>query len=342
MSYQADYKRVYAAVMEVFETYGIKTLPVSPRQIISQINRHSLYRMRLCPYSRAIVGTDCTVEEFQEYLGSDLGAYIRKDNRIIIYYNDTLDNQGLDRFTIAHELGHHFLNHSRLLSRDTLLRGMSDTEYCEIEKEANCFARNLLAPVYLMNSIGIAPEDTGKISAIFGLSHQAAYIRYLHFRADLAQCSPFGERLMRERFHDVLGMYRKIVQEPQTMVCSNCNTPVREQGAAYCSICGSDTFTSYRGGALLRYGVIETDGEGRALLCPVCGNHHLSGFYCNLCGSPIVNACCGNIGKYPFRPHSGALCDTVLPGNARYCHHCGRESVFFQEGYLEEWNKKQK
>ncbi|WP_423828267.1 ImmA/IrrE family metallo-endopeptidase [Sporotomaculum syntrophicum] len=50
------------------------------------------------------------IPEICDYFESDLGAcaYNRDQEKYVIYYNDTKNNRGLKRFTVAHELGHIF------------------------------------------------------------------------------------------------------------------------------------------------------------------------------------------------------------------------------------------
>ena len=78
------------------------TIPISPEEIINKT-----HNLKLCSYSKAIANNNCTIEEWIDYLGSNLGAYVCNKSRtkFVIYYNDTKNNRGLDRFTIAHELG---------------------------------------------------------------------------------------------------------------------------------------------------------------------------------------------------------------------------------------------
>ena len=75
------------------------------------------------------------------------GAYANDGKRPVISYNlgDTPNRQ---RFTIAHELGHHFLQHGpRFRDTSATLAGGS---YDPIEVAANRFAAELLMPAYAM------------------------------------------------------------------------------------------------------------------------------------------------------------------------------------------------
>lgn len=65
--------------------------------------------------------------------------------KFIVLFNDWKDDV-IIRFTLAHEIGHIVLNHKM------------DTEAAN--KEANCFARNLLCPVYIRNLLEVQTVES--------------------------------------------------------------------------------------------------------------------------------------------------------------------------------------
>lgn len=69
----------------------------------------------------------------------------RKTDSRIILYNEEMPLHCI-RFTIAHEIAHKVLCHSE-----------EETEW--EEKEANCFARNLLCPLPISDALGLQTED---------------------------------------------------------------------------------------------------------------------------------------------------------------------------------------
>ena len=87
----------------------------------------------------------------------------------------------------------------------------------------------------------------------------------------------------------------------------------------------------------MRYPAIRLNENGKALVCPHCENEELTpGNFCIICGSNIVNCCTDS----PDRSVPSVMvkgCGSVLPGNARYCSHCGNESAFYQKGWLSDW-----
>lgn len=112
-------------------------------------------------------------------------AYDHKKERYVIYYNDTKKNEGLTRFTIAHELGHIFLEHHKRADTDIMLRkGISASVYKAFENGANCFARNFLSPQPLVPLVTDITQDYSidEIKEAFNISHDAAITRRKLFK----------------------------------------------------------------------------------------------------------------------------------------------------------------
>jgi len=74
-------------------------------------------------------------------------------------------NVAVDRFTLAHELGHLLLRHKSASSRK---------EY--EEEQANIFAARLLAPMIIIREHD--PSSAAELSDIFGMSASSANIRF--------------------------------------------------------------------------------------------------------------------------------------------------------------------
>lgn len=86
---------------------------------------------------------------------STLGKIIFDEPRIIVYINQKERNVGRERFTLAHELAHHFLRHGRYLKNETCDDGDFDLrsgtrlaarELRRLEFQANYFASAMLMP----------------------------------------------------------------------------------------------------------------------------------------------------------------------------------------------------
>ena len=85
-----------------------------------------------------------------------------------IVYRDDLAGSGRLRFALAHELGHLFMNHYRDYP-DRMFSGMSSDRF--LEEEADAFARNLLAPVPLVDVIRYNRPRQAR-AEVFGFSRR--------------------------------------------------------------------------------------------------------------------------------------------------------------------------
>ena len=96
-----------------------------------------------------------TFDDFCAIAPSNHGYSIKKpeSNKVLILFNDKQDDS-IIRFTLAHELGHCVLNHN----------SANDIE----DKEANCFARNILCPIPVVKELKILSAED--YSNIFGVS----------------------------------------------------------------------------------------------------------------------------------------------------------------------------
>lgn len=106
------------------------------------------------------------------------GMYTNEGGQPTIYFN-VLDSANRQRFTIAHELGHHVLhnNHGKRF-RDTSAALQGGT-YDPVEVQANRFAAELLMPDYAVHALivdnGVASIE--RLAQSFGVSEKAMQIR---------------------------------------------------------------------------------------------------------------------------------------------------------------------
>lgn len=85
---------------------------------------------------------------------------------------------------------------------------------------------------------------------------------------------------------------------------------------------------------------IAMDENGRAKVCPVCGNEQFSedADFCRICGFAVYNLCEGvkiydDFGNYEaIEQHKNA-------GNARFCEKCGQPTHFFIAKILKPFNE---
>ena len=88
---------------------------------------------------------------------ADAKTMLRGETYLTVY-DDTVLSEGRIRWTLAHEIGHICLGHILILPRhETTGRStLTEAQYEILEKEADCFAVNLLAPMTIMRRLDTA------------------------------------------------------------------------------------------------------------------------------------------------------------------------------------------
>jgi len=120
------------------------------------------------------------------------GCLCSAGNQFSIFYNDSIASGGFRRFTVAHELGHYFLDgHYKHIFADGKSRHVSEVSYSSddpFEREADAFAAALLMPPMLFKSACV--RLTAGFTAIETLSEKcvtsltATAIRYADLSDD--------------------------------------------------------------------------------------------------------------------------------------------------------------
>lgn len=153
-----NYNKATNLAYQVLLFYGLHTLPIDLEYLIKRLPAN----VRIKSYSDLATLSQQTYADLLPKLPSEKGffAYQWINANYLIYYNDLRDNHSI-RFTIAHELGHYFLDHI--------------IENTETDKEANCFARNLLSPYPVIASAQLITAES--ISACCNISDFAAQVR---------------------------------------------------------------------------------------------------------------------------------------------------------------------
>ncbi len=101
---------------------------------------------------------------------NQIGLSFKQADKWYIVYDDSVSTERA-RFTIAHELGHIFLGHELLLSRNTIYNKEKPAE----ETEADIFASRLLSPACVLWALDLHNAD--EISKICNISYEAASYR---------------------------------------------------------------------------------------------------------------------------------------------------------------------
>lgn len=143
-------------------------------------------------YSRQLYPDDPITEVAGDALpGFDGALYRAPDGKKgwYIIYNSAVSSKGRINFTLAHELGHYLIHRSQFpegleCGPQDMLRW--DSEYRQIEQQANDFATTLLMPLddYRRQIDAKAKptlEDIGACAARYNVSLMAATLRWLQY-----------------------------------------------------------------------------------------------------------------------------------------------------------------
>lgn len=124
--------------------------------------------------------------------------------RNTIFYNDACSLQ-CQRFTLAHELGHHLLhNRSRLYKRDPAAQGDP------VEAAANILASRILAPSFVLWELGLTdrPEEIARLCDISLSSARRRARRLESLRQGGSYRPTPQERALREQFDAYICRHR--------------------------------------------------------------------------------------------------------------------------------------
>ena len=174
-----NYKKAVHAAYETLRKHRITDFPIN---IFELMNRHDdLIVMSYQDFSKRF---GLSMSEVIEMCCSDEGciSYEPRIKKYIILFNDDVSKSlARVRFTLCHEYGHYILKHAKITDRFLLSRySITDEEDDILETEANIFARELLAPTFLVNLI--EPLNAHFISNYFFISEQASeyIINHIH------------------------------------------------------------------------------------------------------------------------------------------------------------------
>jgi len=144
----------------------------------------------------------------------------------IVYRDDTADAERL-RFALCHELGHLFMNHYRDFP-EQMAGGR--TEDSGLEAEADAFARNLLAPVPIVDIIRYNRPRQAR-SSVFGLT-RGAWVSRLDAMAEDRAC-------MDEEMANILVfLFQDYLLGRKCAVCGH--TFIDREQADRCPLCGAE------------------------------------------------------------------------------------------------------
>lgn len=302
----ARYNNVVAEAYDFVEK-NIKIFPIDIINIIRKFN------WGLITYEQMAINNNCKIEDICECLGTD-GYSIYNGKNYTIAYNNTIKSQGRINFTLAHEIGHIILNHHKDFEvTEVLGDNFSKEEYKILENEANCFARNILAPSPLVNKLSFFNKIID-IDTTFNITYPAMLTRLNLLKNDLYYLT--DEKIL--NMQNIFQRYN---------YCRNCKRKHMPTNYQYCINCGSNKLVEGAGFMIYKT-KIELDNHKKAKKCPKCDNEEiLEGNYCKICGLELFNKCTNIIDA----------CKEISDANARYCHRCGGKTLFYKELILKDY-----
>ena len=291
----------------VFKAYefiqnNITDFPVNLFELIKK------FKWGLLTYEELALKQNCTIHDVIEVLGKD-GYSIYNGKNYTIVYNNKINSKGRINFTLAHEIGHIILGHHKDFDVTSVLKdNFTKEEYKVLENEANCFARNILAPAPLVQCLNTY-EFYFKLSKIFNLSPNASNTRRTFYKNDLYYLNDQKIDQMQLRYK-------------RYNICKKCSAIISSTTDSYCSKCGNNNFLLGDVFTMKEYKGINIDETHE---CPRCENYDLQSedLYCKICGLKLKNECIS--------------CHMELDSSARYCTQCGCITNYFQAGLLKDW-----
>ncbi len=358
--FKPDYDKAEDLAYRVIEESNIKDLPINLKLIIKKNSN-----LKLKGYKKFAKELELSQEEVIKTTSSEDGClwYYKNTDEYLLLYNDYQSNSRRIRFTIAHELGHYFLQHHKKKNIHLLTRAsLNEIQDDKIEKEANFFAKRLLAPLPIIDLFldRFQKVTTNLIRDSFDVSYTVA--KYVI--NDLKKQSQYGHN---KHPHKIKSNFEEGVHEKSHFfICSTCQS-LKYSNHTTCHICGMSDFNNYlkriewvdsyitlvssairKEVKYMIYKPIELDENFRALKCPICDNEQIETTqkHCHICDTYLSNECSGisldNFHKsnclYTVREVIANSCGNQLLGNARFCS-CGKISTFFLEGILKDWEQ---
>ncbi len=330
---------------------GYDSFPISPKDVLNELSDYVL----CMSWSEA--KTILKIEDplHLKELNAD-GRVLRVENqgRYIIVYDDTINDDHHNSWTIIHEIGHILLGHLTDFEIQELNRGgLTKQEYETLEKEAHYFAAELLMPTVVMRNYSFSIEQ---IALLFNVSRKAA--KKKHKRVYEASYYPekytsldddvirnFSKFLITNMdgtiysgIYDDHGLPRGTEYTIACRKCKSCYSYIIDEHAVFCPFCGNQigfdnksqdlrTRNIKRRKLIIKPGVnhirffcvdnvLRTNASvQKAIICPVCLNHQIS---------ENAEHCqiCGNALM------NRCLEDGVLSDySGNFCPTCGREAT---------------
>ena len=286
---------------ELYRTFGLKnnTCPVDCVKLLN-----SLKNMPFMQFTYTCLNLPSKYDAITQYYPKE-DVYIMLINKNKVTYPFKTSKDRRLNFTIAHELGHIFLEHLLIPTN-----AKTPHEIRIEEMEANEFAGRLLMPKEILLNCNYYSIDS--VAKYFNVSKSALLKRLQNLE------------LMR------------LLASRKVRACSRCGNTHFTVLSFYCGICGNPMTSNRKAIRCRRYPALyPTDMYMRVSRCPSCLKDltRIQGEKCPLCGTYIFNFCTS------FFEKENSECSHANHGHYRYCEMCGRPTYYFSKKLLKPWHE---
>lgn len=162
------YERTLRFALDFIKNENIQGLPVD---VFKLVKKHSAALLTVGEISRKL-----NISRKRILTGKDADVFYCNGQYKIIY-NELVNTNERLRWTLMHELGHIYLGHLEDFEQTALNigNGLAEQEYYVLEREADFFAAEVLAPQILLKSSGKLYWKY--IASLCKISEKAAKIR---------------------------------------------------------------------------------------------------------------------------------------------------------------------
>lgn len=190
MTEKEAFRRVQKIADELLTALGISSLPVDIPAVLEALG------IRAVPYSEHAHVLRVPPEKVSwTWQTKDGRILVDEGGAAMIAYNDSILARGRILWTIAHEVAHFVLGHTKHTAVE--IASLPDGMYALMEREADAFAAEFLAPKVVLFAMGIT--DAFSIYRVCRISGEAAAYAEQFFRC-VRGCyypKPYEEKLCR-------------------------------------------------------------------------------------------------------------------------------------------------
>lgn len=140
--------KIKGLARNVIHEHGFTSLPVDPRKIAEKLN--------------------IEIQQFPPSMDEISGCLMKYEDSFAIGLSTAIKSEGFQNFTIAHELGHYYIDGhpEALLSNSVHYSKSYDSKGDKFEREADLFASELLMPWWLIQNILIGENSMKTVKQI--------------------------------------------------------------------------------------------------------------------------------------------------------------------------------